>query len=190
MRISAFIVSIFIGICLMILNIMPNSRWIHVIGPSLSILYLYTLDSYWETQTLWPIAGGYIAVVVYFATYMNFMVLVTYLVACAISLADSIVTYISASRDCTSSFKDRCFRNFLLDLSVLNIAIQTTLNYFAVLWWVGLCVNIGFVIYFVLVNTQLREGLLVKVGMGIDLQNNEEQEQLFGINDDGIYLNE
>lgn len=186
MRISTFVVCIIISFCLMFLCLMPNSHWIHVIGPSLSIMYLYALDSYWETQVIWPILGGYIAVIVYFATYTESLVLISYISTSCISVIDSVLKYISASRDCTTTFKDTCFRNFLLDVSVLNVTILAILSYFAISWWIGLCSNIAFLIYFVMVNKRLRESIIGNTITSNDLQNNQEQEQLFGINEDGI----
>ncbi len=94
----------------------------------------------------------------------------------------SVLLYNTIDKDCTLEFKSVCFQGVLADLSLLGIIPAALDIYFS--WW-----SIGSGISLFL--TVLYGGVLVyepgnKMGGSGNFMDNDEQQTLFGINDEDI----
>jgi hypothetical protein len=100
-------------------------------------------------------------------------------VAC---LVLSAILYNTIDKECTLEFKNQCFRGVLADLSLLGIIPAALDIYFG--WWsIGSGISLGLTIFY--------GGFLVyepgnKTSRSGNFMDNDEQQTLFGINDDDI----
>ena len=110
--------------------------------------------------------------------------LLSYVICSVLTLLLGIIQYRSLDKACTASFKEGCFKTLLLDFSVLNVLLIAVLNYKKSEWFLALISNIVFFACGMFVIspsckwTQTRYARSARM-----MTDNEEQEQLFGIND-------
>ena len=159
------------------------------IGSSNGILYIMAgFVAFWTPFVMEGSSKMLIFAAAYFSSAFlvaiaPLIVLIIQLAAVLIYIGISLVQFKNVSTNCTEEHLKGARVKYLTQMCAINIGVIATINYLKGPWWVSLLSNVVTIIYYFyisdgtkLVSAQFRRRK--------NLQDNEEQEELFGINDD------
>lgn len=111
------------------------------------------------------------------------IVLIIQLTAVLIYIGISLVQFKNVSTNCTEEHLKGARVKYLTEMSVINLGVIATINYLKGPWWASLLGNVVTIIYYFYISDGT-ELVSAQFRRRKNLQDNEEQEELFGINDD------
>ena len=110
--------------------------------------------------------------------------LILQLAAVMAFLAFALVQFKNVSPNCTEEHLKGVRVKYLTQMCAINIGVIATINYLKGPWWASLLSNVVTILYYVYISdgTKLVSARFRRTAR--NLQDNEEQEELFGINGD------
>lgn len=118
-----------------------------------------------------------------YAATVPLIVLIIQLAAVLIYIGISLVQFKNVSTNCTEEHLKGARVKYLTEMSVINLGVIATINYLKGPWWASLLSNVITTIYYFYISDGT-ELAIARFRRRKNLQDNEEQEELFGINDD------
>lgn len=139
--------------------------------------YSQEIDSIWILfigigVSTWPLAieSFLIALIIQLAAVMAF-------------LAFALKQFKDVSANCTDEHIKKVRVKYLTQMCAINIGVIAAINYLKGPWWASLLSNVVTIIYYVYISDSTQM-VSARFRRSSNLQDNEEQEELFGINDD------
>ena len=160
------------------------------IGSSNGILYIMAgFVAFWTpfvmegSSKMLIFAAAYFSSAFLVAT-VPLIVLIIQLASVLIYIGISLVQFKNVSTNCTEEHLKGARVKYLTEMSVMNLGVIATINYLKGPWWASLLSNVVTIIYYFYISdgTELVSARFRRRSK--NLQDNEEQEELFGINDD------
>lgn len=135
------------------------------------------IDSIWILfigigVSTWPLAieSFLIALIIQLAAVMAF-------------LAFALKQFKDVSANCTDEHIKKVRVKYLTQMCAINIGVIATINYLKGPWWASLLSNVVTILYYVYISDSTQM-VSARFRRSSNLRDNEEQEELFGINDD------
>ena len=174
-----FLTRIVIGILLIFYGIVTDFK-----GVFYALSAVVSIVSYcFFSNNMWSLFLAYI-ISTFISDESPLIALILQLAAVMVLLGISLIQFKTVSANCTEDHCKKVREKYLTEMSVINLGVIATINYLKGPWWASLLSNVVTIIYYFyisdgpkLVSARFRRSPR-------NLQDNEEQEELFGINAD------